>query len=1502
MDIGTLTGHIQLEDQLSSQLSVLTYRVQQFADSFDGMVGVVLGGSIVIVGAIGAMIGAIVTLGMKGSTILGVEQAFDTFAQTVGSTGATMFNALNEGLRGTVDSMQLMQSTTKLLSSGIKVSAADMNVMAKTAREMAKATGTDAATSLSQLSTAVQQGNTRMLRRIGITVDLVKAEKDFAASIGTTREQLNQAGIQQARANAIMQAFRDRLEKTGESALSFKEQIQQANVAMGNWFDDLSKGVAKSFAVSNAFATIKDSFTETFGGTAQTLQESILRWIDDFANAVARVGPIVIQAFGTIKNWVVQVWNELAAFNDRYQITNNLISGAKFAWNALQFAFQLVKTAVQEVIAAWQSMPEWLQRITQTALTASLAVGAFSVGVAGVAAPVAALVSKLDLVINIFGNLSGAIFSTFGLLDRFGIAAKTSAAATTASTAATYGWVTALSVFHTTSTRATAVTTGLTFATAAQANVYNAVATAAAFWQTIVVTLTARLAMLSVVTTSATAINKVVTASYGAMAAAMTYVNSTALVMGVRMTLAGITTTVAGRAAGVAGVAWLGLGTAILAVQYALIPLAIIWGAWEFGKWIAGFDSVKKGLLSVLQYLPLVGEQARRAKQAMDEFRVSAAEWEEIKPSAGWRSFDPIVAALEDRMVAVGKQAGMTSDQIDQFVRTSVERLRDLKDNGTSAVGALSAQLMALQSVSGIAPQVFSRMADEARRLEKEGAKLPDNLKQLITLLPAVGLAATQTGDGFIKGSTAAEDFSKKIADLKKSFANVASGFTDDAAFTKAFEGLSPSQRANPEVQAQLVPNIDKLIAGHKDLVSGMQDVRFATQQAQIALAAKDKVVLEAYNLTLSQIDGLKRLGLSETEIAGNYDVSTAALQKRIAVLQEAAQLEQNNQSFMAAYLAQEEKARERITQEQLAGNRAVQSAKEKLDDYVMQSTASTTDYQIKQIRERATAEMVAMASTKATEKQKQEFYTLTADLAEKQISRIGVNYDQMVAVSKRTLFDQAARARETYERMARDPENYSKKTIEQFRKIADAAEREFLGIKTMSEKVYSAMGDVAEILDAIPGKFAEIGAMAARAGQAIMENLAEGDWIGALIAGATAAVGIFTKLFGGVSKEVQEARDEVDKFGEGLSNTLTEAQKLEAGGVKWKETVIAVRDAYLLVGKTVSEAERVVTALWDTSNPARSLAARKEIEINMALAKNVTAVRSLVQEYLGAGRTIPAALQAGIDKLVRMGQLTAENATAILGLQQTSVPAFADVQAAAERYGIVVETLGNQVQGLKITEIANQVVSDWELMELAGADMNVVMEGMQDEILELITNAQKFGTALPAAMKPIIERMDTAGYFTDEFGNKLVDVSQLTFAETLEEKIQRIVDAMILLADVITDKVGGALDNIGNKTVSPRIAPRYEGPSQPSEPSETEDPIYAAGGRAAARVINFSPRGSDTIPAMITPGEKIVPRHEADQQAGGGTAIIEVEGRTLATVLVPSMRKEVKRYKLARR
>jgi hypothetical protein len=102
---------------------------------------------------------------------------------------------------------------------------------------------------------------------------------------------------------------------------------------------------------------------------------------------------------------------------------------------------------------------------------------------------------------------------------------------------------------------------------------------------------------------------------------------------------------------------------------------------------------------------------------------------------------------------------------------------------------------------------------------------------------------------------------------------------------------------------------------------------------------------------------------------------------------------------------------------------------------------------------------------------------------------------------------------------------------------------------------------------------------------------------LGALLGPLLGKIGGFFKDLFGIDPAVKAARASLQGFQAQLRSSLTDAQKLEAGNEQWKMDVIAVRDAFIKVGKSEEEALKLVEALWDTDNPERAKRAMEEIQ-----------------------------------------------------------------------------------------------------------------------------------------------------------------------------------------------------------------------------------------------------------------------------------------------------------------
>lgn len=100
----------------------------------------------------------------------------------------------------------------------------------------------------------------------------------------------------------------------------------------------------------------------------------------------------------------------------------------------------------------------------------------------------------------------------------------------------------------------------------------------------------------------------------------------------------------------------------------------------------------------------------------------------------------------------------------------------------------------------------------------------------------------------------------------------------------------------------------------------------------------------------------------------------------------------------------------------------------------------------------------------------------------------------------------------------------------------------------------------------------------------------------------AKKAADFFRGLFGGPSRDELNGRKIVEEFESNLANLLTSQQRAEAGNDAWKQTVIAIRDAYIAAGLTEEQALRDAERLWASSREGAeaSKAVIAQIEANM--------------------------------------------------------------------------------------------------------------------------------------------------------------------------------------------------------------------------------------------------------------------------------------------------------------
>jgi TP901 family phage tail tape measure protein len=293
-------------------------------------------------------------------------------------------------------------------------------------------------------------------------------------------------------------------------------------------------------------------------------------------------------------------------------------------------------------------------------------------------------------------------------------------------------------------------------------------------------------------------------------------------------------------------------------------------------------------------------------------------------------------------------------------------------------------------------------------------------------------------------------------------------------------------------------------------------------------------------------------------------------------------------------------------------------------------------------------------------------------------------------------------------------------------------------------------------------------------------KSLASGGGFQAIAQMTTGVIGLVTAVWSigsalvsvvrgwfGVSAEVKKARAEVDTFQQSLTDTLTETQRASAGGVQWKMTVIAVRDAYLATGRSAAEAEAIVRQLWDTDRPDKARAAIEKIN-------QVLGEQKLEQELL---------------------------------------------QEAIQEYGFSIEELGPKFQAQKLSEQAQRLVEHYAVLIESGVENGIVIDKMAEKTNDYLATALRTNAEIPKSMEPMLQAMVEQGLLTDENGEKLTDLGRITWAETMTQGFDRVVGAVERLIAAL----GGIPTEIGIDVVGTYIPPDIPDVT-------TADPGFASG------------------------------------------------------------------------
>ncbi len=229
-----------------------------------------------IVSKVGEVIEKVVVeMALLGEKALQVEHGFDRMAEEAGISGNKLKQAMLNAADGTIETTKLLERGTQLITA-FGAGAVKIPQLIELSRNVAKTFGLETEQVFDQISEAVRNGNTRLLKHYGIYVDAEKSIKHFALANDVAANAINQSGRSQAILNDLLTVGEKKFGKGAETTRSLSESYANLKNQVAEAIEALGVAIFQKFGPQIQFAIdklgklalgIKGLFTDDVGTT-----------------------------------------------------------------------------------------------------------------------------------------------------------------------------------------------------------------------------------------------------------------------------------------------------------------------------------------------------------------------------------------------------------------------------------------------------------------------------------------------------------------------------------------------------------------------------------------------------------------------------------------------------------------------------------------------------------------------------------------------------------------------------------------------------------------------------------------------------------------------------------------------------------------------------------------------------------------------------------------------------------------------------------------------------------------------------------------------------------------------------------------------------------------------------------------------------------------------------------------------------------------------------------
>ncbi len=210
-----------------------------------------------------------INLSLEAEKVRVVNAQFLALTQQ-NSIATESFNAaIQDSIKGLMDDEDALQIANQAMIR-LGISAQRLPQIFELSRKAAASGFGDMASNAEAFTSAIQTGQTRQLRSLGIIADITKAQNEFAKSIGLTASQLTEEQKAFVNSNVILDAASKKFKNADADIKSFSDSLSRFKVASANSFERFAIGFDKAFGPT--IKGIIDTLTESMDGNGSALK------------------------------------------------------------------------------------------------------------------------------------------------------------------------------------------------------------------------------------------------------------------------------------------------------------------------------------------------------------------------------------------------------------------------------------------------------------------------------------------------------------------------------------------------------------------------------------------------------------------------------------------------------------------------------------------------------------------------------------------------------------------------------------------------------------------------------------------------------------------------------------------------------------------------------------------------------------------------------------------------------------------------------------------------------------------------------------------------------------------------------------------------------------------------------------------------------------------------------------------------------------------------------